>query len=219
MVEDFNPELAKRDCMIEGLKRELRHCKEVYDITKAALGDLKDTHKGLIEAHKSVVLQLREVQVTTQTLRSELDSAQSLVVDSKSEDAVAQSSDVDSQQIEPCCHPDLEIRPPSDKQLEFLFKQSRRRPDRYGCLLFRAVLPQRKYMEWASNTNWDGARGKFALPVNLRHFIIKTVSQRFPCMTNSDRKRIKDRVNEFLRSPRNNVGHKLLHETNAGDDI
>ncbi|KTG35826.1 hypothetical protein cypCar_00003561 [Cyprinus carpio] len=155
VVEDFNPELAKRDCMIEGLKRELRHCKEVYDITKAALGDLKDTHKGLIEAHKSVVLQLREVQVTTQTLRSELDSAQSLVVDSKSEDAVAQSSDVDSQQIEPCCHPDLEIRPPSDKQLEFLFKQSRRRPDRYGCLLFRAVLPQRKYMEWASNTNWD----------------------------------------------------------------
>uniref|UniRef100_A0A8C0Y903 Zinc finger MYM-type containing 4, tandem duplicate 1 n=1 Tax=Cyprinus carpio carpio TaxID=630221 RepID=A0A8C0Y903_CYPCA len=204
VVEDFNPELAKRDCMIEGLKRELRHCKEVYDITKAALGDLKDTHKGLIEAHKSVVLQLREVQVTTQTLRSELDSAQSLVVDSKSEDAVAQSSDVDSQQIEPCCHPDLEIRPPSDKQLEFLFKQSRRRPDRYGCLLFRAVLPQRKYMEWASNTNWDGARGKFALPVNLRHFIIKTVSQRFPCITNSDRKCIKDRVNEFLRSPRNN---------------
>lgn len=219
MVEDFNPELAKRDAMIEGLKRELLHCKEVYDVTKTALADLKGTHKGLVEAHKAVVLQLREAQVTTQTLRSKLDSAQTPVVDSKSEDAVAQSSDADSQQIEPCCHPDLEIRLPSKKQLELLFTQSRRRPDRYGCLLFRAVLPQKKYKEWASNTNWDGARGKFALPVNLRHFIIKTVSQRFPHITNSDRKHIKDRVNEFLRSPRNNVGHKLLHKTIAGDNI
>ncbi len=118
-------------------------------------------------------------------------------MDSKSEDAAAQSSDADSQQIERCCHPDLEIRPPSKS----------------------AVLPQKKYKEWASNTNWDGARGKFALLVNLRHFIIKTVIQRFPCITNSDQKRIKDRVNEFLRSPKNNVGHKLLHKTNAGDNI
>lgn len=219
MVEDFNPELVKRDAMIEGLKRELRHCKEVYDITKAALADLKGSHKGLVEAHNAVVLQLREAQVTALMLRSKLDCAQSPVVESKSEDAAAQSSDADSQQIEPCCHPDLEIRPPSKKQLELLFTQSQRRPDKYGCLLFRAVLPQKKYKEWASNTNWDGARGKFALPVNLRHFIIKAVSQRFPCITNSDRKRIKDRVNEFLRSPRNNVGHKLLHKTNTGDNI
>ncbi|XP_052440698.1 zinc finger MYM-type protein 4 isoform X3 [Carassius gibelio] len=204
VVEDLNPELAKRDAMIEGLKMELRHCKEVYDITKSALGDLKGSHKGLVEAHRAVVLQLRESQVTTETLRSKLDSAQSPMVDSKSEDAVAQCSDADSQQIEPCCHPDLEIRLPSEKQLELLFTQSRRRPDRFGCLLFRAVLPQRKYKEWASNTNWDGARGKFALPVNLRRFIIKSVSQRFPCLTSSDRKCIKDRVNEFLRSPRNN---------------
>uniref|UniRef100_A0A673H2X6 Zinc finger MYM-type containing 4 n=1 Tax=Sinocyclocheilus rhinocerous TaxID=307959 RepID=A0A673H2X6_9TELE len=67
-------------------------------------------------------------------------------------------------------------------------------------------FPQKKRVRTAkaSNINWDGARGKFALPVNLPHFIIKTVSQRFPCITNSDRKRIKDRVNEFLRSPRNN---------------
>ncbi|XP_058609108.1 zinc finger MYM-type protein 4 isoform X2 [Onychostoma macrolepis] len=218
VVEDFNPELVKRDAMIEGLKQELCHCKEVYDITKAVLADLKGTHKGLVEAHNAVVLQLREAQVRTQTLRSKLDCAQSPVVDSKSKDAAAQSSDADSQQTEPCCHPDLEIRPPSKKQLELLFTQSQRRPDRYGCLLFRAVLPQKKYKEWASKTNWDGARGKFALPVNLRHFIIKTVSQRFPCITDSDRKRIKDRVNEFLRSPRNNVGHKLLHKTNAGDN-
>uniref|UniRef100_A0A671S4Q0 Zinc finger MYM-type protein 4-like n=1 Tax=Sinocyclocheilus anshuiensis TaxID=1608454 RepID=A0A671S4Q0_9TELE len=130
VVEDLNPELVKRDAIIEGLKRELHHCKEVYDNTKAALLYLKSTHKGLIEAHKAVRLQLREAQVKTQTLRSNLDSTQTPAV----------------------------------------------------------------YKEWASNTNWDGARGKFELPLNLRHFIIKTVSLRFP-------------LNEFLHLPRNN-GHK-----------
>ncbi|CAM4572596.1 unnamed protein product [Leuciscus chuanchicus] len=44
--------------------------------------------------------------------------------------------------------------------------QSRGRPDRYGCLLFRAVVPQQLYEEWASTTNWDGSRGKRGLPVN-----------------------------------------------------
>uniref|UniRef100_A0A8C1GSG5 Zinc finger MYM-type protein 4-like n=1 Tax=Cyprinus carpio TaxID=7962 RepID=A0A8C1GSG5_CYPCA len=94
----------------------------VYDDTKAALLDLESTHKGLIEAHKAVSLQLRE----------------------------AQTSNAGSQQ-----------------------------PDDYGCLLFRAVFPQKKYKEWVSNTNWV---------LNLNENVSKI-------------------VNEFLYSPRN-IGHK-----------
>ncbi|XP_057199456.1 zinc finger MYM-type protein 4 isoform X2 [Triplophysa rosa] len=107
-------------------------------------------------------------------------------------------------------HPNLKITSPSKQQLKYLMNQSRGRPDRYGCLLLRAVLPKQLYAEWVSTTNWDGARGKLALPVNLRHFIIKTVSEKFPSLTSGDRKRIKDRINEFLRSPRIGVGRGRL---------
>ncbi|XP_005159755.1 zinc finger MYM-type protein 4 isoform X2 [Danio rerio] len=188
--------LIRRDAVITGLRRELHHCKEVYETTKAALTDLKSSHKGLVEAHMAVVLQLRDALDKKQPLRTQRHS-------SCSQDDMMQTKS---------CHPNFDFHPPSKQQLNALFNQSQKRADRYGCLLFRVIVPQTKYKEWASNTNWDGSRGKCALPVNLRSFIIDTVSQRFPGLSDVDRKCIKDRINEFLRSPRNTVGYRRCEQ-------
>nr|XP_055027736.1 zinc finger MYM-type protein 4 isoform X2 [Misgurnus anguillicaudatus] len=114
------------------------------------------------------------------------------------------------------CHPNLKFTSPTKIQLKMLMKQSQGRPDRFGCLLFRSVLPERQCTEWASTTNWSGLRGKYALPLNLRHFIIKAVSQKFPGLTRADRKRVKDRINEFLRLPRSGAGPRVSRSNPKG---
>lgn len=73
-------------------------------------------------------------------------------------------------------------------------------------LLFQGCVNEERYHEWAQNTNWDLSRGKCGLPVKLQVFIVNTVSQKFLSMTDATRKSIKDRVNEYLRSPRKS-GH------------
>ncbi|XP_076148802.1 ATP-binding cassette sub-family C member 12-like [Alosa pseudoharengus] len=37
---------------------------------------------------------------------------------------------------------------------------------RYGCLLFRSIVTEEHYKAWSKTTNWDGAKGKRALPQN-----------------------------------------------------
>ncbi|XP_045079239.1 uncharacterized protein LOC121550324 isoform X2 [Coregonus clupeaformis] len=106
-------------------------------------------------------------------------------------------------------HPDISIPRLTPEYDELLTNRSGGRPDRYAVLLFRACVTEERYREWEQNTNWDGSRGKFGLPVNLRMFIRTTVSQKFPSMSDATRKNIKDRVNEYLRSPRKS-GHGLL---------
>ncbi|XP_024278185.2 uncharacterized protein LOC112251441 isoform X2 [Oncorhynchus tshawytscha] len=106
-------------------------------------------------------------------------------------------------------HPDISIPHLTPEYDELLTNRSGGRPDRYAVLLFRACVSEERYREWEQNTNWDGSRGKFGLPVNLRMFIRTTVSQKFPSMSDVTRKNIKDRVNEYLRSPRKS-GHGLL---------
>ncbi|CAB1337795.1 unnamed protein product, partial [Coregonus sp. 'balchen'] len=82
----------------------------------------------------------------------------------------------------------------------FVRSHSKGRPYHYAVLLFHGCITEERYHEWTQNTNWDGSRGKFGLPVNHRVFIINTASQKFLPMTDATRKSIKDRVNEYLRS-------------------
>ncbi|KAA0710947.1 Zinc finger MYM-type protein 4 [Triplophysa tibetana] len=143
---------------------------------------------------------------TTEALRTQLDCE-----DTDEKQKTSSDDPLGQYLITPIlCHPDFEITSPSKQLLKRLMNQSLGRPDRYGCLLFRAVLPEKLYAEWALTTNWDGARGKYALPLNLRQFIIESVCQRFPSLTRVDQKQVKDRINEFLRSPRNGVGTESL---------
>ncbi|KAM9501480.1 uncharacterized protein Hap1MRO34_011303 isoform 1-T2 [Clarias gariepinus] len=233
-VVDLRPELEKRDAEIEELKQQLRVCKaahveevealksklrvceEAHADTKAALADLEATHKGLVETHNNVITQLREAQTAlTEAVRTGMNCAPNPTPDCLTPTG-SNSSSGDAESMETSsattyftsCHPELPFTPPTTELLESLMIRSRGRPDRLGCLLFRTVVPQAIYEEWASTTNWDGSRGKRGLPKNLRHFLIETVTQKFPSLTSSDSKRVKDRVNEFLRSPRTTVAHR-----------
>ncbi|CAM4570539.1 unnamed protein product [Leuciscus chuanchicus] len=232
--EDLRPQLARRDAEIKALKQqlrvckakhveemealrsELRVCKEEHVEAKASLADMQATHRGLIEIHSTVVTQLREAQTAvTEALRTRLNCTPAATSDCLTPTRGTPCQDADSSGSVPFSatapitnsHPDLPFTSPTPELLESLMMQSRGRPDRYGCLLFRAVVPQQLYEEWASTTNWDGSRGKRGLPVNVRQFITISVAQRFPRMASCDDKRIKDRVNEFLRSPRNTIAH------------
>ncbi|KAF5899220.1 protein TASOR [Clarias magur] len=203
-VMDLRPELVKLDAELEALKQQLRVCeaahveerealrselqvcKEARADANAALADLQATHKGLVKTHSAVMAQLREAQKA-------LTGCLSPTGHTANGDAATSTTG---------CHPELEFTPPTAELLESLMIQSRGRPDRLGCLLFRSVVPQAVYKEWASITNWDGSRGKCGVPMNLRRFLMSTVAQKFPTLTSGDKKQIKDRVNEFLRSPR-----------------
>lgn len=223
VLEDLRPELARQRSEIEALRKELNLCKAAHRRESEALrkkqqelADLNSTHKQLVQTHTTVVMQLREAQIAQRgAQRTPLDISRAPSAASMTPDLSVDASQrpttlsIASVDLNPgpsgSCHPELPFSPPTTEHLDILMMQSRGRPDRYGCLLFRTVVPEQRYAEWASTTNWDGSRGKHALPMNLRQFVTNTVSQRFPHMTSADSKRIKDRVNEFLRSPRNRV--------------
>ena len=95
-----------------------------------------------------------------------------------------------------------ELRP---EDYESINRRSNNRVDRYGSLLFRSVISNSTYKSWCLNTNWDGSRGKCELPKNLKQFIVTTLQQRFPGLTPVDEKNFVSRINEALRTPRNNV--------------
>ncbi|XP_018953670.2 uncharacterized protein LOC109083330 [Cyprinus carpio] len=210
----------------EALRKELHACKQACASANTALADLNTTHNQLVQTHTTVVMQLREAQTAaTEAQRTPLPFC-TPVADSMTRTGVTPNLSVDADRSENTpsiasvdlnptppgsCHPDLQFSPPTLEHTDIMMIQSRGRPDRYGCLLFRAVVPEQRYAEWATTTNWDGSRGKFALPMNIRQFVTSTVSQRFPHMSSADSKRIKDRVNEFLRSPRNSVAHRRLY--------
>ena len=105
-------------------------------------------------------------------------------------------------QLVPSIHPDIHIPDLGTDRYQVLFRESNGRPDRYGCLVLRAILPARVYEDWVRNTNWDGTRGKWGLPENLRKFVLDAVGQRYPTITDQDLKDLKDRVNELFRKPR-----------------
>ncbi|XP_048103143.1 activating transcription factor 7-interacting protein 1-like isoform X1 [Alosa alosa] len=75
---------------------------------------------------------------------------------------------------------------------------------RYGCLLFRHIISEENYKAWSKTTNWDGSRGKRALPQNVRTFVVATLKRHFPDMDRGELKECIDKINEFLRTTRKN---------------
>lgn len=75
------------------------------------------------------------------------------------------------------------------------------RADRFAVLLFKRLIPLNLYQTWAGSVNFDGSRGKYALPNNLRQALSDAVGRRFnPAVR--DWKLIRDRLNELLRNRR-----------------
>uniref|UniRef100_A0AAY5KW15 TRASH domain-containing protein n=1 Tax=Esox lucius TaxID=8010 RepID=A0AAY5KW15_ESOLU len=106
--------------------------------------------------------------------------------------------------VTPRVHADIIIPPLTPENEALIIGSHGGRPDRYAVLLFKITVTEDLYHEWVRNTNWDGSRNKVALPLNLRVFILNAVSRKFPSMTMTAeiRKGIKNRINEYLRTPR-----------------
>ncbi|XP_072566473.1 uncharacterized protein [Paramormyrops kingsleyae] len=75
------------------------------------------------------------------------------------------------------------------------------RADRFAVHLFKRLIPLRVYQDWVGLVNFDGSRGKNALPHNVRQAISDAVAKKFHA-TAQDWKQIKDRINEILRKKR-----------------
>ncbi|KAF5894524.1 zinc finger MYM-type protein 4, partial [Clarias magur] len=81
-------------------------------------------------------------------------------------------------------------------------QQGERRPDVYAASVFMALCPFEAYQSWAKQVNWNGTNGKAKLPKNLKDMVHQCVIQRFPDLTADDWFRIRNKVNERLRSTR-----------------
>ncbi|KAG5262285.1 hypothetical protein AALO_G00273480 [Alosa alosa] len=82
---------------------------------------------------------------------------------------------------------------------------------RYGCLLFRSIVTEEHYKAWSKTTNWDGAKGKRALPQNVKNFVVSTLQRKFPAMGRSELKDCINKINEFLRKhARSSQGFNVL---------
>ncbi|KAM4665089.1 uncharacterized protein O3C94_013002 [Discoglossus pictus] len=79
--------------------------------------------------------------------------------------------------------------------------RSHRQPHRYAQLLFQHFVPYSLYKTWTHNTNYDGSRGKRALPNNLKRVILNETSDIYR-LTPAVLKKIKDTLNALLRIPR-----------------
>ncbi|XP_062340731.1 zinc finger MYM-type protein 4-like isoform X1 [Osmerus eperlanus] len=107
-------------------------------------------------------------------------------------------------------HPDIDIPVLTPDVEQLISKLSWGCSNQYSSLLFRLAVTEDKYNEWATNTDWDGSRGKWALPINLRQFMMDAVRNKFPTMNDKDGIHVKNGVNEYLRIPMK-TGARAIH--------
>ncbi|KAE8576671.1 hypothetical protein XENTR_v10004280 [Xenopus tropicalis] len=97
--------------------------------------------------------------------------------------------------------PDIPLASMTTGILNNFKMQSRGQPHRFAQLLFQHHVPYSLYKTWTHNTNFDGSRGKHALPKNLKRVILNETSAAYK-MTPVVLKKIKDTLNALLRIPR-----------------
>ncbi|KAE8297833.1 hypothetical protein D5F01_LYC02304 [Larimichthys crocea] len=105
--------------------------------------------------------------------------------------------------VAPCAvTPDVAVRAlPAEREEEF-FRLCQTRPDTYAASVFMALTPFQVYKCWGKNVNWSGTNGKWPLPDNLKERVHQHVSQRFPNLSGDQWQKVRNRINERLRSPR-----------------
>ncbi|XP_075064265.1 uncharacterized protein LOC142151994 isoform X2 [Mixophyes fleayi] len=97
--------------------------------------------------------------------------------------------------------PDIPLATVSTGLLNNFKMQSRGQPHRFAQLLFQHHVPYKLYKTWIHKANYDGSRGKHALPNNLKRVIINETSVAYQ-LTPAVLKKIKDTLNGLLRIPR-----------------
>lgn len=99
--------------------------------------------------------------------------------------------------------PSVDLRQFTEPEMERMLRLSDKNAGTLGCLIFRSCISVHIYHVWAMTTNWDGKRGKYALPQSLRDYILHHVNSNFPCNTNkANEKSVRDKVNDYLRNVR-----------------
>lgn len=96
-------------------------------------------------------------------------------------------------------HRDVTLHHVSPEDHARIHQQSHGQVGRYGCLLFRTIIPEEYYRAWSKTTNWYGSKGKRALPQDVKNFVISTLQQKFPDIGSSGLMDCIDKINEFLR--------------------
>eukprot|EP00063_Salmo_salar_P078555 XP_014053390.1 PREDICTED: uncharacterized protein LOC106603801 [Salmo salar] len=186
---------------IQTLKTDIESLKADQQKEKHSLrAEIRATADALVQSQVALT-ECQAALVESQTENGSLKRAREEMMESQSM-PIHVSSGTPPPTGSSSVHPDISIPRLTPERNELLTEHSMGRPDRYALLLFQECVSKERYHEWAQNTNWDGSRGKFGLPVNLRVFIMKNVSQMFLSLSDATRKSIKDRLNEYLRKPR-----------------
>lgn len=81
-------------------------------------------------------------------------------------------------------------------------------PEVYAASVFMALTPFDAYKCWGKSLNWSGSNGKQALPESLKEWLHQQVCQRFPNLSGEQWWKIRNKINDRLRSP-----HKVDPET------
>lgn len=76
------------------------------------------------------------------------------------------------------------------------------RPEVYAASIFIALAPFEACLSWVKRVNWSETNGKSELPGNLKEKVHSYVTQRFPDLSGEQWHRIRNTINERLRSPR-----------------
>ncbi|XP_041434683.1 uncharacterized protein LOC121399005 [Xenopus laevis] len=97
--------------------------------------------------------------------------------------------------------PDIKLQALKKLDLQIMEEHHNGKPHVYAKLLFQHFVQFETYKTWTQNTNFDGYRGKNAIPKNLRVAIRKQVRKRFQ-LTKKDCVEIKRTINGLLAKPR-----------------
>ncbi|XP_076118401.1 uncharacterized protein LOC143099207 isoform X2 [Alosa pseudoharengus] len=162
---------------------------------RAGIGEL---HSALRVVHSTPV---RPIPRSASTPAPEIDS--SVLSDCQMSPLALSSSLNDSIQIPHQCA-DVSLRDFGPEDHSRLHQQSYGQVGRYGCLLFRHIISEENYQAWSKTTNWDGSKGKRALPQNVKTFVVATLKRHFPDMDRGGLKECVHKINEFLRTTRKN---------------
>jgi len=80
-----------------------------------------------------------------------------------------------------------------------IFRQSGGKPDKYILLLLKEFISTETYNSWVNKVNFDGTRGKYELPREVRTNLDAFLEHRFMEVIEADK--IKTQVNTFLFFP------------------
>ncbi|XP_038158591.1 M-phase phosphoprotein 8 isoform X3 [Cyprinodon tularosa] len=201
-VAEMDAEIVRLKEENEKLKQDLEGLRTTshVDNHRGGLDILQEVRAGIGEIQETLREQSRDLKPERPMPTCTLKPVRELSASQMS--PLSLSSTFNNNIQVPSQHADVTLRDFTPEDHARIHRQSYGQVGRYGCLLFRSVISEEHYMAWSKTTNWDGVKGKRALPQNVKKFVVSTLQQKFPDMRNSDLKDCIEKINEFLRTTR-----------------